>query len=61
MQKKCEFCKQTKPLSEYFTATYSGRVADHGTSRYCKQCHNEGKIKHGYGWYGDKYRSPDSM
>ena len=60
MQKRCAECKEEKPLSEFFSAPYDARAANTGTSAYCKQCHADGRIKYGYGWYGDKYQTPDS-
>ena len=57
--KICKHCKEQKTLGEFFSEPYGGRAAQHGTSMFCKQCHSEGKIKYGYGWYGDKHKSPD--
>lgn len=59
MIKKCNHCKQEKKLTGFFNASFNSRSSEIGTSEFCKQCHAEGKIKHGYGWYGDKYKSPN--
>lgn len=59
MVKTCQNCKQEKPISEYFSQPSDARANAVGTSAFCKQCHYEGKIRHGYGWYGDKYKTPD--
>lgn len=59
MDKRCGCCKEMKKISEFFNQSQDARAGAVGTSAYCKQCHAEGKIKHGYGWYGDKYRTPD--
>ena len=59
MIKKCQHCKQDKPINEFFTQPVDSKASAVGTSAYCKQCHAEGKIKHGYGWYGERYQSPD--
>ena len=57
--KMCKHCKEHKPLKEFFSSPYEDRAAAHGTSMYYKRCHGEGKIKYGYGWYGDKHKSPE--
>jgi hypothetical protein len=61
MNKKCQHCKTDKPLAEFFGASFDGRSHEVGTSTFCKQCHADGKIQHGYGWYGDKFRTPEDM
>jgi hypothetical protein len=60
MDKTCNHCKKSKPIGEYFTAPKDGAASWQGTSEFCKQCHSEGKIKHGYGYYGDKFVSPET-
>lgn len=59
MNKKCAYCKEVKPLSEYFQAPQDAAQSWHGTSEYCKECHGKGYIKHGYGSYSDRYTSPE--
>ncbi len=59
--KKCGKCGAEKPLVDFFIAPFDGR-ANHGkASMFCKQCHSEGKIEHGYGWpgFGDKFKTPE--
>lgn len=46
---------------EFFTAAHDMRANEIGTSAHCKQCHNDAKVTHGYGWYGDKYKSPSDV
>lgn len=58
MEKKCGCCGKMKSLLEFFAASFGSRSAEIGTSFFCKQCHAEGRIKHGYGWYGEKYKEP---
>ncbi len=53
--KRCECCEQVKSCGEFFAIE---GVA--GVSRYCQACHAAGKIKHGYGYYGDRYQSPQA-
>lgn len=59
MNKTCQHCKQEKPIGDYFSQPADARANAVGTSAFCKQCHAEGKIKHGYGSYGEKYKTPD--
>lgn len=58
VDKKCGECGEKKMLSEFFASPYDSAAHDVRTSAYCKQCHAEGRIKYGYGWYGDKYKTP---
>ena len=60
MEKKCQMCKQEKPLGEFFCADFEGRAAEARTGKFCKQCHAEGRIEHGYGWpgFGGKFATP---
>jgi hypothetical protein len=51
INKICELCKAEKSLDNFFT--HRAKVG-----MYCKQCHLEGKVQHGYGWYKDKWNSP---
>lgn len=60
LTKVCKSCKKAKVLNQFFTAPFNGAAHWHGTSMYCKQCHDEGKVKNGYGSHGEKYRTPDS-
>lgn len=60
MEKKCGECGNSKSLGEFFSSPFDSRAASTTVSRYCKQCHGEGRIKYGYGWYGDKYKTPES-
>ena len=57
-----ETVKVERPTDEGLDAGRSGAVrADaHGTSTYCKQCHADAMIPYGYGWYGDRYTSPET-
>lgn len=60
MNKICGHCKKPKSLGNFFTAPESAAVSWDGTSAFCRQCHDDGLIKHGYGWYGkDKWTSPN--
>jgi len=61
MNKRCNHCKQFKPLGDYFTPPKGASSSWQGTSEFCKQCHSEGKIPNGYGdqKFGDKWNSPD--
>jgi len=59
MEKVCGYCKTKKTLGDFFAPPNDGRANSVGSSAFCKQCHADGKIAHGYGWYGDKYKSPD--
>lgn len=59
MQKRCDHCGETKVLSEFFSPPVDSTASWKGTSQYCKSCHEAGLIPHGYGWYGDKYRTPE--
>ena len=52
VKKKCQMCNQDKPLTEFFCADFDGRAGDVRTGKFCKQCHSEGRIEHGYGWIG---------
>jgi len=60
MDKQCETCKTEKPLSEFFQPPQDAAASWQGTSAHCKQCHSEAKVPHGYGWYGDKWTSPET-
>jgi len=53
LAKNCECCWMNKPLSDYFRID---GIA--GRRRYCIACHEVGKVKHGYGSYGDRFTSP---
>lgn len=53
--KLCGCCGQAKSRSEFFAIE---GVA--GVSRYCQACHAAGKIKHGYGYYGDRFTTPET-
>lgn len=57
--KICQNCHAQKPLSEFFTCPQGAAVSWSGTGVFCKKCHAEGLIPHGYGSYGDRYTSPD--
>ena len=59
IEKTCKNCKASKPLGEFFSQPQDARANSVGTSAFCKQCHDDGKIEHGYGWYGNRYKSPD--
>ena len=61
MYKTCQTCKQEKTLGEFFAAPADMRANEIGTSANCKQFHADAKVPHGYGWYGDKYKTPDGM
>ena len=61
IEKTCKHCKASKQLGEFFSQPPDARANSVGTSAFCKQCHDEGKIEHGYGWYGDRYKSPDDV
>lgn len=61
IQKKCEKCKETKNLKDFFLAPRDGAASWFGSSRYCIACHDAGLIEHGYGWYGENYKQPDWM
>lgn len=57
MEKKCETCGVSKPLGEYFEReghSFQGVK----TGAHCKECHAAGLVPNGYGWYGDKYKTP---
>lgn len=58
MEKICKLCKTNKSLSEFLCAPSGAAVAHGGTSTYCKECHAEGSVAHGYGAYGKNYRFP---
>jgi len=60
MQKKCQMCKLEKVLSEFFSAPFNGRASEVGVGMFCKQCHAEGRIKHGYGSFGDRFQTPEA-
>lgn len=57
--KQCKYCKQDKMLDNFYVAPKDAPGNWHGSSMYCKHCHDAGLIKHGYGSYGEKYRKPD--
>ena len=61
MEKFCPSCETTKPLADFFASPDDSRAAQFGTSMYCKKCHADGKIKYGYGWWPDKWKSPDDV
>jgi hypothetical protein len=54
LDKTCGRCHQAKSPDYYF---FREGV---GTSAFCKECHAAGKILHGYGWYGNRYISPET-
>ena len=54
LDKTCACCNREKSPDGYF---FREGV---GLSAFCKKCHAAGKIKHGYGWYGDRYTSPET-
>lgn len=58
MDKVCGCCKLRKPLGQFFSPPATWKADAHGTSTYCKQCHAEAKIPHGYGSFVEKYQSP---
>ena len=60
MEKDCKHCGVKKTLAEFFSASFDGRAHEIGTSMFCKQCHAEGRIKHGYGDFGEKFKTPES-
>ena len=60
MNKTCNHCKKPKALGEFFQPPKDAAASWQGTSEFCKQCHSEGKITHGYGWYGEKWTSPET-
>ena len=47
IEKTCKNCKASKPLGEFFSQPQDARANSVGTSAFCKQCHDEGKIEHG--------------
>jgi hypothetical protein len=49
MFKKCQTCKKKKPLGEFLIQDFSARAAAKGTSKHCRECHESGKVKNGYG------------
>lgn len=53
--KHCGYCGRAKSHSEFFSIEGIASV-----SRYCRDCHAAGKIKHGYGDYGDRFTSPEA-
>lgn len=61
IEKKCQMCKEDKPLGEFFCASHEGRAAETRTGKFCRQCHAEGSIKNGYGChsFGGKFATPE--
>lgn len=59
MTKTCQTCKKEKWFGEFFASPYDMRTGEVRTSAHCKQCHGEAKVPQGYGWYGDKYKTPE--
>ncbi len=61
IKKKCGECGDEKPIGEFFCAPFDGTARGTKTSRFCKQCHSEGRIKHGYGWpgFGGMFSNPE--
>ena len=64
--KKCGCCKTIKSDDEFFNTreaqSHAGEAyqeSGYKVGEYCKQCHAEGKIKYGYGWFKGKFQSPD--
>jgi hypothetical protein len=59
LKKTCQTCKSEKELGEFFAVSSDMQASEIRTSVHCKQCHGEAKVPHGYGWYGDKYKTPE--
>ncbi len=59
--KNCGMCKTEKPLGDFFLSPFDGSARQYKSSTYCKQCHDEGKVEHGYGWpgFGGKFNTPE--
>lgn len=53
VSKTCTCYGKAKRLADFF---FRDGV---GAGVFCKQCHAAGKVKHGYGWYGDRYTCPE--
>lgn len=64
--KRCNLCKVNKQDDDFFTnkeaQSHAGEAhqeSGYKIGEYCKECHSKGLVKHGYGAFGDKFKTPE--